>query len=573
MQKLWLKNFEFHIIPSTWNTAQDLVQMGAVRQLQEMEKHFWMAKVTGDDFLYEVEAIITPHKIKAYTCECWAEGRRLMCPHIAAALLKIRQFLDQKAAARQAQVENRQPESLARISVQNILEMASMDEIAGFIQAYSRRDRDFALALKTWFTNKFTGMDNPYRFLLDAALPRHPGSRALRDPEIRRLRKTLDDLQLQLATAVAGANAQTLFLLVVAILEKITPLALHLDEPRRSTLLAYCQTALQQLLQMPDAHLSPELREKRWHFVFEFLTQPQHPLELESTLIGFLSRTAAEEAPFSAIRTLFDHTPYPAPPAVLSLFLTALAQREMPEAVVRVLRDYSERPAQIKEAIAALSQQQCWMAVMLAGEYFLDQNLFNTGQRREIEDLIMDAADKTADKTRQMTYLRLRYRQYGQTDTFARLKSLAGPEWPVEQRRLLIELQLAGDAAKLAPFLAAENQLDDLTHLLMERRDLALLRQYEDLLCRERKPFVFDFYFNILSDYLADHFGKPASGHVRATLSGLLHKGQSELAREIIGALIARFPDRHTLPEELAEIFPKTNKQQAFHPIAANHES
>ena len=101
MQKLWLKNFEFQINPATWNAAQDLGQAGRVKNLREIEKHFWVALVEDGEFNLETEIIITPHKIKAFTCECWAEGRRLMCPHIAAALLKIRQFLAQKAEARQ----------------------------------------------------------------------------------------------------------------------------------------------------------------------------------------------------------------------------------------------------------------------------------------------------------------------------------------------------------------------------------------------------------------------------------------------------------------------------------------
>ncbi|MCB0577433.1 MAG: hypothetical protein KDC61_22930, partial [Saprospiraceae bacterium] len=97
MQKLWLKNFEHHISGTTWSTADDLVQAGSVKALREVEKHFWVALVEDEEGgPYEVEVMITPHKIKAFTCECWSAGRRLMCAHIAAALLKLRQFLEQK---------------------------------------------------------------------------------------------------------------------------------------------------------------------------------------------------------------------------------------------------------------------------------------------------------------------------------------------------------------------------------------------------------------------------------------------------------------------------------------------
>ncbi|MBK9338688.1 MAG: hypothetical protein IPM98_20015 [Lewinellaceae bacterium] len=211
MQKLWLKNFEFQISPNTWNTAQDLVQAGAVRGLQEVEKHFWVASVMDGEQQYEIETIITPGKIKAFTCECWAEGRRLMCPHIAAGLFKVRQFLEQKTEARQVKESVVHQEKTGRLSVQNILESAEPEALSEFVRAYSRRDRDFALALKTWFAGAITDSDNPYLLVLDAALPRHAGTRALQNAEIRRLRNTLDDLENQLKNAANAANAPVVF--------------------------------------------------------------------------------------------------------------------------------------------------------------------------------------------------------------------------------------------------------------------------------------------------------------------------------------------------------------------------
>lgn len=234
MQKLWLKNFEFHINPATWNAAQDLVQAGSVKNLREIEKHFWVALVEDGEFSVETEVIITPHKIKAFTCECWAEGRRRTRRHIAAALLKIRQFLVQKAEARQHTAETKQNDPAGRLTVQAVLDQADSAGLSDFVRAYARRDRDFALALKTWFAGNLTGGSETHSFCCsDAALPRHGGAQPLREPELRRLRKTLDDLDAQVVTAVEIGNARTVFQITTAILPKIAALLPKTADARR----------------------------------------------------------------------------------------------------------------------------------------------------------------------------------------------------------------------------------------------------------------------------------------------------------------------------------------------------
>lgn len=562
MQKLWLKNFEFQINPATWNTAQDLVQAGNVRNIREIEKHFWVSLVEDGELAFETEVMITPHKIKAFTCECWAEGRRLMCPHIAASLLKIRQFLDQKAEARQHDVEQKRSEATGRLTVQAVLEQADSSELANFVRAYARRDRDFALALKTWFAGQIGGADNPFVLLLDTALPRHGGAQPLREPELRRLRKTLDDLGAQVETAAELGNARTIFQIATAVLPKIAALFPKATDVRREQLAEYGKKFLRHLTELPDTQLSPELQEERRTVLFDFAASGQWPVDFERDLIQFLARAAANnDLLFKKINALFDRTPYPAPPIVLHLFLSALASRKMPEAVPRVLDHYTEYPARIKTAVSALSTLQYWQAVLWAGGHFLDKEGFNAGQRRDLEDLMLSAAEKTGDRPRLRQLLRRRYIQTGIPEFLHRLKALAGPDWPTEQRQITDALQESGQTALLAALWAAESDLDALCALLEQQHSLALLQQYEHLLLPDRKNFVQRRYVTLLSEYLSEHFGRQASGYVREQLNGLLHKGQGELVMEIFGALTAQFADRHTLPEELAEMFPKSKRQ------------
>ncbi|MBK7936994.1 MAG: hypothetical protein IPJ82_07795 [Lewinellaceae bacterium] len=224
MQKLWLKDFEHHISAATANTADDLLQAGSVKALREVEKHFWVATVEAPDGTFEIEAMITPHKIKAFTCECWTEGRRLMCPHIAAALLKLRQFLEQKTEENKVKAEKRAKTELNRITISNVLDSATPEALAEFVQEYSRRDRDFALALKTWFAATVSGTENPFALILDSVIPKTVSDKKAKEPDLRRVRQTLDDLIRQLDGAAEEHNFSTAFQIALTIVQKIAPL-------------------------------------------------------------------------------------------------------------------------------------------------------------------------------------------------------------------------------------------------------------------------------------------------------------------------------------------------------------
>ncbi|MBX2892371.1 MAG: hypothetical protein KF734_15700 [Saprospiraceae bacterium] len=561
MQKLWLKDFEHHISSSTWAAADELVQAGRVKALREVERHFWVASVEDAEATYEVETIITPHKIKAFTCECWTEGRRLICPHIAAALLKIRQFLEQKQEERKAKAEARASTEHNRLTVGNVLDHAAPEALAEFVQEYARRDRDFALALKTWFAGAVSNTPNPFALVLDSVLPKNPADKTFREPDFRRLRNTIDDLNKQLSNIFEEQNFPTGFQLATTILQKINPLLSKLEGNRRLQLLQQSQQAFYHLAHLQDASVSPELREQAWRTVLEMAAQDIFPAEMSVPVLLFLTREATNDEKFEGISALFDQSPSPAPPFVLQLFLGALAQRNRPESVVRVLEEYTDQPTVVRDAIVTLTQAHHAEAAFQAGTHFLGKMKFSPGQRRELEDTMLSLARSSGDPVRQVNLLWQRFMQSGHFDFYEEAKTIAGRNWPAELKRRLAELRQKGDTRTAAVVLAAEGHKSELAELLEKQEDLRQFQQYENLFLPEDKPFVRGRYVDLLSAYLNEHFGRPASEHARAMLAGLMQKGEQTLVLDIIRALSAQFPDRPSLPEELAELFPKSKRK------------
>lgn len=571
---LSLKDFELHISNSTWLAADELVQTGAVKSLREVEPHFWVGLVADGDVNYETEAIITPSRIKAFTCECFTEGRRLMCPHVAASLAKVRQFLDQRAQERQARREAAaaQPES-SRLTVRDALENVEAEALQEFVREYARRDRDFALALKTYFAGTVTESENPYALVLDSAVPKNLDAKPLRDPDFRRLRKTLDDLEMQMNAAAAEHHHRTVFQIASAILLKMSPLLARLDDVRRAAVMEQVRSAFQKIASdVPrdgvPGHWPPELRDAGWNLVLQLGEQGLLPPELLREAVQFLSQSASDEERFRRVSELFDRTPHPAPTFVLHLFLAALAVRQMPQAAARVLTDYADQPQTVRDAILQLYYLRQWPAAQAAGEWFLSQSPAHPSPAhpllREVEDVLLFIAEKTGDRERQIALLRQRFRQGGNLDVFHRLKNLLQADWPAELMRLVAELRESGDRAKLAAILAAEGEAQSLAALLTESDDFALFQRHEGMLAAWDKATVRDRYVAHLTHFLGEHFGPPASAQARLQLHSLLRRGEAELVLEVVRALVAAFPERQTLAGELMEMFPKGQQKRAL---------
>lgn len=122
-------------------------------------------------------------------------------------------------------------------------------------------------------------------------------------------------------------------------------------------------------------------------------------------------------------------------------------------------------------------------------------------------------------------------------------------------------LQKKGEKQKLASMLALDQDREALAQLLEQETDIRQIQRFESIFLPNDSVFLRDRYVALLGDYLSEHFGQPAAAYVRLQLGVLLQKGEPELVKDIIRLLTARYPDRPSLPDELAELFPKTKKR------------
>jgi hypothetical protein len=554
--RFWLKDFEHNISPATWEAADSLCLSGSVRNLREIEPHFWVASVSTADGDFETEVIITTQRIKAYACECFTPGRRLMCAHVAATLLKLRQFLEQRAEEKRAKAEAARSNEISRLTVQSVLEHASHEALEAFVRDYARRDRDFGLALKTWFAGSVTESENPFLLVLDSVIPKSMPAKGYRDPDFRRIRKALDGLEAQLEKYDSERDFRNVFLVSTAILKRILPLQSKSEGNRQEALAYFTRLALDKLTRNGATELSPELRDQIWEFIFGLGEGGLLPSELVRPALRFLSDTTTYQTKQEIIRDHFDRMPFPAQPFLLHLFLATLSRQQLPGSVVRVLEDYTEVPERIRLAILELYYLEQWDTTIEAGQYFLKSGIFEGRYRQEMEDVLLIIAEKSGKNDLRIQLLKDRFLQTGRTDVFYKLKEAAGTGWDTIREELTQVLSEREAGQQLAFLHAAEGQLDELAHLIENEHSIPFLQRYEQYFFEQNPGFIVQQYIRLLSNYLDDHFGTPAAIYARQQLTELWQKGKSELAMRVAAQLVAAFPDRLYLAEELKELQP-----------------
>ncbi len=564
--KYALKDFEQHISVHTAAAAEGLLSSGAVRSMEEVERHFWVTKVADEDAVYETEVIITPSRIKAYTCDCWAEPRRLMCTHIAASLLKIRQYIQQKKEQRTEQARIEKTVSPERLNIGSMVEKADAETLRTFVRNYARENRDFSLALKTWLVGQLIHTGNPYALLLQSVFPKDSVLGKMREADARRLLATAQQLHIRMTAAFAEYQFNTVLQIAIALTEIWAALTdreeTHKRHAAMGRIFRSASRHLLRLLLLPSP--SPEIRQSAWqHFLGLVETRTLSSFN-EEEIWPLLIAVGRQETCFQEVKVLFDRLPFPAPPFLLAWLTGIFADRKMPHLAVRHLQEYQHLVAYMYPILMQLHQEGLTETFAAAADTVLLHSPLAPWQRNNLEELRLEIARTLGD----MEYVRgFAYKQLTEKGTFHHYEiwEAIQPTSEAEFATLTGDLSQRGHHATIARILAHEGRTEDLKILLLHTPLWPLTETYMGNLYTTDPEFVRTLYLQKLTAYLQEHLGRPASSFVRERLGVLLHKTSQPFIFEMMRTLATRFPERHTLPEELAELFPKMKPEKIFH--------
>lgn len=539
-----------------------------MRSLEEVERHFWVTKVGDGDTVYETEVVITPARIKAYTCECWSAPRRLMCAHIAASLFKIRRYVQQEQEQRQERRSAASSSETApkRLHIGEMVEAADAGKLRSFVRQYARENRDFALALKTWLAGETPQPGNPYALLLESVLPKNSTLDTLREQEAKRFIRTVGQLRRQAEEALREKHYTKTLHIALAVTGLWANLLQSNEMGKRQQALREDFSAiLLHLFSLTSLEaLSPQARQEAWERIL-FLTGKDllNPLMQGDDLWDAALTAGHADARFQDVQMLFDRLPFPAPRFLLEWMTGLLIRRGSSHLAVRFLRDYQPLTACLYPLLIRLYEKQAFDTFVPVTDEALAHQWLTDWQRRDLENKRLRVAEQQGDTAYVKDFLYKRLLQKGTFEWYEKWKN-TGPVSRESFQTLMQQLRERGFYATVAYILAQEAHTEDLKELLLHTPSWPLIETYIGSLFAEHPAFVESLYSERLTTYLQEHLGRPASSFVRDRLGALLPKTNQPFILLLMRTLAARFPERHTLPEELAELFPRMKPEKIF---------
>ncbi|MFN4080890.1 MAG: hypothetical protein ACK4NS_08305 [Saprospiraceae bacterium] len=547
MQKLWLKDFDLFISASLEESGAALAQQGAVRRLNEVERNFWVAVVSDQGQDFETEIILSPNKIKSYTCECWTDKRRrMMCPHIVASLLTIRRYLDQQRQADPEPAPDVEP-GRRRISLQDAVSSAPESALRAFLLAYAKTDRRLAYQLRIEFAEYIAGLESPLEAVVDQAFPAQvdrPNNRS----HLESLRQSLGWLRKKMRAAIDEQHCAEAWRILSAsayALQKANAAG-----PEFRDLALTCHEEILSLwLSLSPGQLSPELLDEVEQALTNMGLEGQIPPALEIAALRWLLGLPAR--PYQRYAEWFSEGAHPSPFFLTGLLAGDLALRGRDESALKVLRANDPSAAEAMRCIALFIALQTPNAALRTAIAHADDLLCADHEALRADLLrVVEAYAAHIDGD----LLREWLMRSGDAAYLSALRRAYGPGvWAARVDDLIETLRGAGHEEALAMALIAENRLEEVIDIMASRPHVASLLGLLSSARPDYETVLADAAIRRLGAYLETHFGDPASMYVVQLVQKLHAAGLRDGAARIAGAILQQFPDRVMIASELRE--------------------
>jgi hypothetical protein len=553
-----LQKIEAHLEEEVLLHAEQLLDEDAVRNLQEMEKHFWVAKVEA----YEVEVKITPSKVSAATCECETYRASGQCGHIAAVLLSLRQ----KQTKPQKRKKNKKKNTSTRLTTGTVLKQVEHEDLVAFVKQYAKTNRNFALALKARFAPSVSSIDSreKYMQLLDSTInaARRP-DRTFSSRGGKKIYKVLLEIQHQIEESIAQDHLAEAVTMAQTIIEKMTPLLRKL-EGGEDEIRGQIKEAFRALREVLSASPPPALRDTIWDYCLEECKKLLYRNnKIDQYFFRLLMQMADETEQKEALLELLDEqiTRYffeKRELAQLLLFkLTLLEKLDRADEVQAFINQHITNDEVLTFAVRqamqngnlhrakVLAQSGLESASSPATIAAMENTLLEIAREEDDEDSIVHYAERRLESALDLKFYRV-------------IKETFQGNWQPYRQHLLSEIQALPFSTKKLHLIAAiylEDELHgELLAFLKETKSLDLARDFGAKLLPQAREDVYQFYNELFTYYLSQHVGRKPSEKIRAILLQLHETGAEELAEKLVQDLRAKFPERHSLMEEL-EVF------------------
>lgn len=559
-----LQDLERHLSEAVWLAGEDWQLAGAVKDLTEVERHLWVARIAADG-KYEVEIQISPSKVKSVSCECSTFKENGMCGHIVASLIELRALMAHRKREREAKkkaAEVRRTENKRRLTLDTVLEEVPATELLAFIREYARHHRQFSLALKARFTPQVDQIQSreKYAQLLNTAISvSRKANRRISLRGVQKLTKVLEEVLFQAEGYYYAGHYQEVMDAAGMLLEKITPILNKVDRGREKLDL-FLKQGFSLLGKIADSEAPPALKRKLWDYALEESSKLFYRNQsLDVQFFHLLYRLAADdERKNQLLKLVEDHlemkvTQSEAEEELLMLKLRLLETKGDQQEINQFFKEHIRQPRLLKKAIDRARKMKDWSAARHWINKALEQE--DVPQDRiSWQKIALEVAQESGRK-QDILPLALDLFIYSGQPTYFDL-ALEQTEDPTQisdeaLQRLVLEAPRATRQEAIATVLSRTNRLKELLKFLEHAQSLLLLQKFDHHWQQKNQEKVFPIYRKLVMGYLKDHLGRITSQKIKSIIDFLYRTNRSSMAERLIEEMRKTYPERHSLMEEL----------------------
>lgn len=536
--------------------AEALLDLHAIVELKQMERHFWVAQITDEGHSFEVELNTGPGRLKDASCECNEFRNGGICSHILAAVILIRKQL----APATKPIKKPRKTSAGKLTISVILDEVPTGELIEFIKSYAQKNRNFELALKAHFASAVSRLDSAEKYmdLLEANMSLgRKSDRNFTPRGASNLIKLIKELLQQAeATLVQGDYNET-WLISQSILLKIPPI-LNKSGDSKEDLFEVLLVVLKLTHRLALQPTAPELKNALWDFFMEEssrLVYRNHGLDIAFFQILGLLKDEEEKTMLVSRRILEQIQSYEVEnreihPLVFQYL--SLADPGLHHTLLR--HSYSE----VSDIIAAIE------LAMLGEMYPIAKKMldFSSGlsptpsQKEALDELHLEVAQQLKDKNLEINLLIQKIRNTYDVRHFHKIKELEkeGASWEYDSfiERLKKNATTEEQYDCVASILAEEGKQEELLDWIKKSRSVKVLLNHDHHLLPVYQEHLVNLYKDWLSDFLDAHIGPVPSRKIGRIIDHFRSIHADELVNQLINYFKNHYPKRHTLMEELA---------------------
>jgi len=551
-----LKFLELHLDNQQMEQAETLLARKAFLSLTKVERNLWSGMLLTDQE-YETEIKLVNGKVNNFSCDCIPFRKNKTCAHVVATLIMLRHKVDSV----KEEVVKQKKETKHKLSTAQILKSVPAEFLLKFVKEYAKKNRNFALDLKTKFASLVPGVEDSDRYtqILSSAISMHKTKNGLINKRgVKQVELVCQELLSQAEDKIALKRYTEAFPILSSILFKIPPSIKYDEESYLEDVYFKAFELVNQILQ---EDISPEFKRN----IFDFLCQ-ELPLwsifenNLEADFFNVLQKIAVDISESKIVYQLLEEWLQDIPLSkqnrvnVMVLKINLLEKEGKTKEAKALIEENLSNPSILYIAVEEAKKKNDWQKIEQIGRSSLHK-LESHEDRSFIHDLLFEAS-KNLNKPKEFQYYGVI--RFLESFDFKYIDQMIAAN-PMAQDQIFnsimigLEKQTYSKSKRnaIAEIHFRRKETKELFNYIEKLASLELLQIYDQNFLPKRKKKIYSLYQFLVSEYLDHHLGRVPAQKISALIVHLKKIGAHDLAYDLTAMIKDKYAERHSLMDEI----------------------